>query len=50
VNRVVFRHFAERTMVTDDGERQRLAERQASPEEILADLRHTGAEHYLNLA
>lgn len=49
VNHVVGKHYAEYSMV-NDGERQRLFERQAEPEEILSDLEHCGGMHLLNLA
>jgi glycosyltransferase involved in cell wall biosynthesis len=49
VPHVVGRHYAEHSAV-DDAERRRLYDRQATPEEILADVLETGGEELLALA
>jgi glycosyltransferase involved in cell wall biosynthesis len=50
LDRVVFRHYAESTMVEDAVERQRLQVRVPTAREILDDMAHTGAGHLLDLA
>jgi glycosyltransferase involved in cell wall biosynthesis len=49
VDRVVFRHYAEKTVAGDVDERRRMDERKATPEEILSDLSYTGGEYLLKL-
>jgi glycosyltransferase involved in cell wall biosynthesis len=50
VDRVVFRHYAEKTMAGDAADRKRLDEQQPTPQEILADLDYTGGQRFLELA
>lgn len=47
VPRVVGRHYPETSGVQDPEERRRLFQRAATPEEVLADLEHTGAHDLL---